>query len=135
MGSFIFRKILFKHIWKITKVPQFLQILIHGVKLLYLFPLVLKSAINFQSQIRYFIHSSVQLLQPTIDKTDIIFHLPHSVDGRYKLAIVFEDERLYLMILRFDLFFNLVVLADQLLDRVLLQHAQNVSLGVEVLTV
>lgn len=39
------------------------------------------------------------------------------------------------MILRLDLFFNFVVLADELLDGVLLQHAKDVSLGVEILTV
>lgn len=81
------------------------------------------------------VHGPFEHLEAVIHSADVVLHLPDSVDTADKLAIVLEDQRLNLVIVDLDLLVDLVVTPDQLLYRVLLQHAEHVSLSIETSTV
>jgi hypothetical protein len=124
--------VLSEHIGKLTKVLQFFQILINCIQFLYLLSLHRKGRVNLERQSRDVIHRCLKHFQFVINLANIILHLPDGIDTAYELAVIFKHQRLYLVVVDLDLFVDFIVAPHELFDGVLLQHAEHVSLGVEI---
>lgn len=79
---------------------------------MYLLSFDWESGVNFEGKLLNFVHGSFEYFEFLIDFADVVFHLSDGVDAADEFAVVLEDERLYLMIMDFDLLIDLIIFAD-----------------------
>ncbi len=123
---------MFEDVGEVAEVFEFFEVFVDGVEFLDLFSFDGEGGVDFECEGFDFVHGGLEDLEFVIDFADVVFHLSYGVDAADELGVVFEDEGLDLMIVDFDFLIDFVVFADELLDGVLLDHAEDVLFGVEV---
>lgn len=90
---------------------------------------------SHHTQHRYPVHTVSQLGHLWVHLLDVGFHLPHRINRRNELTVVFEHQCLNLLVVIFDLTLKLVMVLDEILHRIILQKVTHVFLRLEDLRI